>query len=105
LVGRRREAPKHANGESLGFHVKDLGVHNGFAIIRDSDGHEMRKGLRSYSEAMRVIRLEFVNLRITPGGMAEVHEDYNPQSLSRERAEPRKQKQCRSFRNPSLPRA
>ena len=54
------EATSLNNGEHIGYSVKDLGVHNGFAIVRDSDGHEMKRNLRSYTEAQRTIRLEYV---------------------------------------------
>ena len=49
-----------ANNEKLGYSVKDLGVYAGFAIVREADGHEMCRDIRSYSEAMRRIRLEYV---------------------------------------------
>lgn len=41
-----------------GFTPHDAGVHEGWTIIRDSDGQVMRKNMTSFHEAMRVIRTE-----------------------------------------------
>jgi len=46
--------------ERCGFTPTDLGVHDGWGILRDADGHLMQKNLRSYAEAMRRIRTEHI---------------------------------------------
>jgi hypothetical protein len=62
------ECSNTPNGETIGYSVKDLGVHNGLAIVRDADGHEMARNIRSYSEAMRRIRVEYMPLKSDGSG-------------------------------------
>ena len=46
--------------EKVGFSPRDLGLHGGWSIVRDSDGCEMAKNIPSYDEAMRRIRTEYI---------------------------------------------
>lgn len=58
----RKEVPKATAGESerCGFTPKDFGVHEQWGVVRDADGHVMTKGIGSYDEAMRRIRVEYL---------------------------------------------
>ena len=51
------------NSDSTGYEVRDAGVHKGYEVVRTADGHVMKGNLRSYAEAMRLIRIEFVSQR------------------------------------------
>ena len=58
--------------EQCGFTPTDLGMHDGWGILRDADGHLMQKNLRSYAEAMRRIRTEHIPsqaARVAKGGI------------------------------------
>ena len=57
------EAAALANSDSTGYEVRDAGVHKGYEVVRMADGHVMKSNLRSYAEAMRTIRIEYVPLR------------------------------------------
>jgi hypothetical protein len=46
--------------EKTGFTPKDFGVHEKWGVVRDVDGHVMCKGIGSYDEAVRRIRVEYV---------------------------------------------
>jgi hypothetical protein len=46
--------------ERIGFTAKDLGIHDGFGVVRDADGKLVAKNIASYDEAMRRIRTEFI---------------------------------------------
>lgn len=46
--------------ESCGFTPRDLGVHDGWAIFRDADGHCMQKNIPSFNEAVRRIKTQHI---------------------------------------------
>lgn len=45
---------------SGGYSVRDLGVHENFAIVRDIDGHVVEKNIPSHDEANRRIRVGWI---------------------------------------------
>ena len=46
--------------ERCGFTPRDLGMHDGWAIVRDADGHVLQKNIASYEECMRRIRIQHI---------------------------------------------
>jgi hypothetical protein len=62
----REIAPATAReSEKLGFTPADFGVHEKWGIVRDADGHVMCKGIDSFDEAMRRIRVEYLPIKAT----------------------------------------